>query len=371
MQILNVIQGTNLGGMEQASLSLMKDLMRRGHSFRLLSLNPVGPLGPLLEEAGIPHEGIPYQGRGGWRSFLKLRGKLHESQGDALLMTGHNLLAMLGLGGLCRGRRLLAIHFHHTGVRPAWQWRLIYRVAYNRFQAIVFPCDFIRREAEELFPQIRKISHVIRNPVPLPEAPTDEERNLARQSFGLGEEALVVGNAGWLIPRKRFDVFLRVAALISQKDPRIRFVVAGDGPEKQRLEILAESLGLREKVVWLGWQKDLRPFYLSLDTLLFNSDWDAMGMTPLEAMSYRVPVVASVRNGGLKEVMEDGQGGFCLDEHDVERLADRVVALLENPEARREYGEVGRRRISEVGSVQTCVDLYEKLLLGEDAECAR
>ena len=82
MKIVNIIQGTNLGGMEQASLRLMVGLKERGHSCEVVSLNPIGGLGPLLAEHDIPAVGLPYLGKWGWRSFLLLRRRLR--------FVGHN-----------------------------------------------------------------------------------------------------------------------------------------------------------------------------------------------------------------------------------------------------------------------------------------
>lgn len=166
MRIVKIIQGTGLGGMEKASLRLMVGLKERGHACEVISLNPVGGLGPLLAECNIPAIGLPYLGKWGWRSFPVLRRALRSAQADALLMTGHNLFAMLALGNLCRGRRVLAVHFHHEGVKPRWQWRLIYRIACRRFQAITFPSDFVHHEAEEIYPRSSRYPapSVIRSP---------------------------------------------------------------------------------------------------------------------------------------------------------------------------------------------------------------
>lgn len=361
MKILNVCQCTNLGGMEQASRRLMIALQARGHSFDVLSLNPLGDLKPLLDEAGIPARGLTYGGRGGWRSWAQVRRELREAKADALLMTGHHLLTMLALGRRWEGRRVLTIHYHHRGVKPDWQWQLIYRLAYQRFEAVVFPTEFIRREAEEIYPSLRHKSRLIRYPVDLPEVSADEQRQAARQALNLPPHAPVVGNAGWLITRKRWDVFLKTAARITVRCPEARFVVAGDGPLRGELRTLADALGLRDKVVWLGWQSRLDDFYRSLDVLLFNSDWDALGLTPLEAMSHGVPVAASVEHGGLVEYIEDRRVGFLLPTHDVAALADQVSAWLNDPVAAREVGTAGRQLIGELGRGDRIAAAYEGL----------
>jgi glycosyltransferase involved in cell wall biosynthesis len=362
MKILNLMQCANLGGMEQASLRLMKALQRRGHSFQVLSLNPLGDLAPLLSRAGIPAQGLSYRGKGGWRSFPELRSQLRSLPTDGLLMTGHHLLAMFGLGQDWHERSVLTIHFHHAGVKPLWQWKMIYRVAKARFRAITFPCHFIRREAEQLSPGIKSRSHTIFYPLTLPELPTAAERTNARTELGLPSGVKVVGNAGWLIPRKRWDVFLRVAQQVLHQRPETLFVIAGDGPERDSLEKLAVDLGISHAVRWLGWQENMTRFYHALDVLLFNSDWDAVGLTPLEAMSYGVPVAVSIIHGGLAEII--GDDSVIIDTHDTNRLAARIVGFLESCVGSQEAGIAGREYIRRHFDPDQVATKYERLLQG-------
>ena len=364
MRILNVMQCTNLGGMEQASLRLMAGLSRSGHSCSVLSLNPVGALGPLLQQNGIAAQGINYRGKGGWLSIGELRKKLRSYEADALIMTGHNLLAMSVLGQVETKKRLLAMHFHHTGVKPQWQWKLIYRAACRKFDCITYPSDFIRREAITLYPAVERMSATVRNPLQVPDLPSEADRREARHTLGLPMKGPVVGNAGWLIPRKRFDVFLNTARLIAQAVPDATFVIAGDGPQRQELMRLAITLGIGQRVKWLGWMSDISPLYKSLDALLFNSDWDAFPTAPLEAMSYGVPVAASVINGGLREVISDDRYGFVFGTHDADSLAGAVVRCLEDP--RRRVGMQGRERVSRLCNFEQCVTRVESLLVGNN-----
>src|SRR5262249_22627244 len=173
MHIVNLMQCTNLGGMEQASLRLMRALMQRGHSLQVVSLNPVGLLKELLDRSGIAVCGLKYEGVGGWRSVHKVRRQLRGIKADALIMTGQNLLGFFALGDMFEGRRLLAMHSIHSGVKPEWQWRLIYSVACNKFNAITFPSDFVRREAERLCPTLQGRSVTVRNPLAIPSLADD------------------------------------------------------------------------------------------------------------------------------------------------------------------------------------------------------
>jgi glycosyltransferase involved in cell wall biosynthesis len=127
--------------------------------------------------------------------------------------------------------------------------------------------------------------------------------------------------------RKRWDVFLAVAAAVLRRSPNSLFVIAGDGPERSRLESLAATLGVKDRVMWMGWTTEMDRFYSALDVLLFNSDWDALGRTPVEAAAHGVPVVASVAHGGLREVHRDGVDAFVLESHDIEELCGRILDL--------------------------------------------
>jgi glycosyltransferase involved in cell wall biosynthesis len=364
VKILNVIQCTNLGGMEQSNLLACKGLLARGHGIEAVSLTPVGEMAPLMREAGIPTTGIRYRGRGGWRSIPEMVQQFQGCAADALIMRGHNLAATLALMRNPAKRKVLAIHYHHfeNDGGGTWRWEAVYRVAEWVFDHITFSSSFIRDEALSIRPQLERRSSVLPNPFDVPERPSVDERLLAKRRLGLGGSELVVGNAGWLIARKRFDVFLEVAAQVLKVRQDATFVIAGNGPDRENLQALAESLGIAGNIRFLDWQSDLSDFYKAVDVLLFNSDFDALGRTPAEAAAYGVPVVASVVRGGLRELFREGDGAVLLSEHDIEALASAVLALLENGDLRQANGTAVRERVAAYGDIARHVMRIEQLL---------
>lgn len=359
MRIVNVIQCTNLGGMEQASLRLMCGLKSSGHDLELISLNPQGALKPLLEQAGIPAVSLDYRAETKFAAAWAVHKALSAMRPEAIIVTGHNFAASLGLGNLCRPRRIMAMHYHHEGVMPNWQWRLLYFAARRQFRAVTFPSDFVRREAETIYPPIADISWTVRNPVSPPSGPNESVRANFRAGLDIAADAPVVGNAGWLIHRKRFDVFLYTAAEVLKRRRDTFFVIAGDGEQRTVLERLAVRIGIADSIKWLGWQSDLSAFYSGIDVLLFNSDWDAFPTTPIEAMTYGRPVVASVENGGLREVLTP-ETGWLLNIHDPQQLASEVVAALGPEGARR--GAKARAQVLDMGDSARIVKEVERYL---------
>lgn len=319
--------------MEQASLRLMEALQLRGHDLSVVSLHALGSLSPALQARGISARGLGYGELPLWLLIWRLRRQLRIQSPNALLLTGHSLPVLLAIALTRPIPRVLAIHFHHTGVKPPWFWRLYYGLARHLVSAVTFPSDFVRREALQLCPALAAKAHTLRNPISAVVPPTPAERRAARQRFGLPSGAPVIGNAGWLIARKRFDVFLHTAAAVLQERPDVRFLIAGDGPEREQLKAIACSLGIQHALVWTGWIDEMRHLYAALDILLFNSDWDALGMTPIEAIVHGVPVVSSVLHGGLREVLRPGLDAVVLDQHDVPMLGQAALQLLAKPSA--------------------------------------
>jgi len=103
-------------------------------------------------------------------------------------------------------------------------------------------------------------------------------------------------------------------------------------------------------------------FYYSIDLLLFNSDWDAMGLTPLEAMSYGIPIVASVLHGGLKEIVNQDEYGFLISTHDTNLLAEKAIYFLQNPQLTKIIAMKGRERVEQVSNIEQIVKDLELLL---------
>tara|TARA_B100000945_G_scaffold143283_1_gene114641 strand:+ start:2943 stop:4046 length:1104 start_codon:yes stop_codon:yes gene_type:complete len=332
MKILNILQGTSLGGMEQSSLTLMKNMQKLGCEFEVLSLTPFGKLKAKLESADINSNDTSYSGIGGWMSFFDIRSKIQSSNADAIMMTGHSLVGMLALGKKCSGKRLLAVHFHHEGVKPKIIWKIIYFIACKKFDHITFASNFIRKEAIEIFPRVIKKSEVINNPIIKKEVQKNEKKVAARKKLGISEDAIVFGNAGWLIKRKRFDIFIKLAKEIKKSQKNAIFLIAGDGAEKENLLHLSKELKISESIIWLGWQDDLEDFYNSLDFMIFNSDWDAVGLSPLESIIKGIFTVVSVKNGGISEILKDDYSYFFHHTHDIEILSKKINYLISNKE---------------------------------------
>ena len=325
-KILIVIQCADLGGMERAALRSAELLEKTGAQVSMLSLHPFNGLEVLCRDRGIPIAALPrYRGMGGLRDVGAVMRHIRREKPTRIWCVGHNLGSVIS-GRLSGVPTYLSIHYHH-GEAPMWKWRMIYAVSRFCCRKIHFVSDFIFDEVRHLFKNPAKTAVFCNS---LPEPPPVGAS--ARKRWGLPEDAVVIGNIGRLQYRKAFDIFLRTAAIVAGRMPNARFLIAGDGPEREALAELARRLNIADKVVFAGWMRDTGDFWNSIDLLLFNTRFDSIGEVPLEAVVQSIPVVASIENCGLYELLDE-RIGFMFRGHDPEKLADAVCAAVNLPPA--------------------------------------
>lgn len=169
----------------------------------------------------------------------------------------------------------------------------------------------------------------------------DLERFAPRERGGDRGE-VVVGAVARLSREKGLDVLLRAVAKIGDRAP-LRVVLAGDGPERGRLERLAGKLGIDDRVAFRGEvAHDNVPNVLSeLDIFAMPSRAEGFGVAALEAQAMELPVVAS-RVHGIPDTVEDGRTGLLVPPDDVDALAAAIERLATDGELRRSLGAAGR-----------------------------
>ena len=190
-------------------------------------------------------------------------------------------------------------------------------------------------------------------------------RHEAETAIDLPMGQALVGTVARLDPVKRLDVLLRALALLEG----VLAVIVGYGPEEQRLRALAGQLGIADRVRFVGYQQDVRPWLALLDLFVLASDWEGMSNALLEAMAAGLPVVATA-TGGTPDVVVKGETGLLVPAGDASALARAIETLLADAALRERMGRAGQRRVAERFSVKRMVERTQALyvsLLGERA----
>lgn len=195
-------------------------------------------------------------------------------------------------------------------------------------------------------------------------SPDPVERSRIRQELGLKEDDFVIGFSGRLDPVKNFELMLQIFELCAKKDGRIRLMLIGDGPEKERIKIISQQKGFEEKILCIGQTDAVLPYLRALDVFLLTSFREQMPMSILEAMSVGVPVVAT-RVGEISYMVEDGKEGFLCDLEDSFQKWARQILCLRDLQLRQVMGIAARNSVIEGYQGQVMVAKYNCLLSNE------
>lgn len=170
----------------------------------------------------------------------------------------------------------------------------------------------------------------------------------------------VVGTVCRLEPQKAIDDFLKAAKIVKEYIPQVSFVIVGDGPLKKELERLSITLGITDNVIFTGWQENVAGYIAGMDIFCLTSRWEGFGIILLEAMSMKMPIVAT-RVGGVPEIVEEGKGGILVSPGRPEELAKGLCLLLSDATMRKHMGYYNAEKVKTVFNVKDMIKKYEEM----------
>jgi glycosyltransferase involved in cell wall biosynthesis len=339
VQLALVLWNGALGGAEQFTASLAKEMKNAGIEPTIVFLGEHQPLSERLDDERIAYETLGFS-RGSRvllheRRFARVVAACGRT--GAILDSSGYVAAALRAGGY--RRRIVAVE--HGGIvqeRTASPARRVFtrldRALCARAPDIeVAVSDFVlsalarKRHAREV---VR-----IYNGVNL-----ERFRAIAR----MGESrTLSIGWAGRMVPGKGVVELMQAAASLAREMP-LRLFVAGSGPERQALEELSRRLELHGHTSFVGSTQDIPRFWAGCDVAAFpTNEWvESFGLAAVEAMACGRPVIAS-NSGGLAEVVADGRSGSLVEPGNVAALVAALRKYAHDASLRFAHGREGRR----------------------------
>jgi glycosyltransferase involved in cell wall biosynthesis len=220
----------------------------------------------------------------------------------------------------------------------------------------------------DLFGWPRQRITVVHNGIPVPGERPEVDAALRAQLLA-GYRAIVLVPAR-LDPLKGHEFLLEAARELE----RVHVVVAGEGSERPRLEGLADRLGIRGRVTFLGFREDVSRLTACADVVVLPSLAEGLPLAVLEAMSVGTPLVATAI-GGTDEAVVDGVTGLLVPPRDAAALAGAVERVLANPEEAKRRAETAAVRVAVEFSASRMVagveSVYEELLIGRERRAGR
>ncbi len=360
-----------------------EDLIRRhGDQVLLVTGPPRGPEGSLLDRAGAG--GVPLEIIGALRraihpwydaaAYLQIRRVLRRFRPD-VVHTHSAKAGMLGRAaawGLHVPAIVHTVHgapFHpYQGRAARAAFRACERWAAGRCHALVSVADAMTDllVAAGVAPREKFVTIASGMEVePLLEA--DRYREQVRQALGYRPEHMVVGKIARLFPLKGHQYVIRAAAAVVRRDPRVRFLMVGDGILRDRLSRQAAAAGLADYIQWAGLVPagQIPPLVGAMDIVLHASLREGLPRAVVQGLIAGKPVV-SFDIDGAREVVLPGITGCLVPPRDWQGLAEAVLRLAGDAGLRARLGQEGRGRFADRFRHERATEeiraLYERLL---------
>jgi glycosyltransferase involved in cell wall biosynthesis len=241
---------------------------------------------------------------------------------------GNNLGPMTGdeaLGGLRRGLGLA-----------------LTRRAYRAADCVLVNSDALARDMADFLDAGERAVRVIRNPIDI-----EFIRRAAREDVRAVEGPFIF-SAGRLVHQKGYDVLVRAFAASAFRRSH-RLVIAGEGPEMHALQALAGELGIGEKVLFPGFQKNPWAWMRRCDLYVLSSRWEGCPNALAEALACGTPAVATDCRFGPSELIAHEHDGWLVHPEDPDALAGAIDALLADAELRANLGMAAAKSMEQYG----------------------
>lgn len=366
MRILLTNSTDIFAGGEDYVFILAKYLQRRHHEV-IVSANPGHLLLQKCEDAGIAT--VPLLFTGMDRVFTVAR-QLRRA------MIEHDIEIVHSNANYDRTVAAIAASFspvpHIASVHSAHSIRHnITHVLRNRFGIDHFIAD--ADAVRSVLVNEDRISEERISVIPIGvESDSEEFRKQARGKFrgelGVGEQTIIIGNVGRLVPFKGHKILLQAIAEVVKEQKNVLFPVVGDGELAGELEQRAKSLGITPYVRWLGFRDNLNEIYPGFDIYCHSSlelAAEAFPIAILRALATGLPVV-STNVGGIRLMVEDGRSGYLTPPEQPRELAGALLKVIGEGRLRASMGKVSydlfRTKFHAQRMAEQVEEIYEKEL---------
>lgn len=333
------------GGQNQFLL-LLKGLYERGHAAELLAAKG-SSLGHRAEKAGIC---VHYTSR---HSLLtasrKVRSLLKDGRFELVHVNeGHALSA----AWLARTHRRVPLLISRRVGFPLGKGYFS-RARFRAASRIIANSNWVAGKAAASGAPREKLT-VIYEGVEIP-PPGAAMRHADRLRWAIGEDDRLLGCAGVLLEDKGQEWVIRALGQLRAEFPNVKLLLAGEGPDRARLQSIAGELQLQDAVIFAGFVKDVDSFYRAIDVFVFPALFEGLGTSLLAAMAHGVPSVTYF-GCALGEIVENGKSGLQVEPRNPEALADALQKIMRDPKFASAMALEGRHRVECMFSADQMVE---------------
>ena len=171
-------------------------------------------------------------------------------------------------------------------------------------------------------------------------------RNRQRKKYHFKDNDFVFGFAGRFIQRKGWKEFIEAASETSKQQKKMFFLIAGDGPDKNKLIEMIKLSEATDNIKYMGYVKNMLEFYSLIDCFVLPSYWEGLSLAQLEVMAMGIPLITS--NGlGLNEVPSENVDALFCEPKDAGNLARKMIHIYSNTTLRSKLSRNAQKKVKD------------------------
>jgi len=364
IKIFHVFHSLNMGGLENGVVNLVNRSNAEFFSHEICCLSTSGVVSERLE-VDIPIFDMHKREGNDWRMILQLI-RLIKSRQPNIVHTrnwgGVDAIAAAAIAGVST-----IIHSEH-----GWnlddprgqnyrrrQIRRLFSFPVSHFVAVSADIkDWLIDDVGVKKDKIRVIFNGVDTEKFLP-----GDQPYLKERYGFLPSDCIIGSVGRFDPIKNHQLLLKAFSRLNCEGKTIRLVFLGDGPERNSLIALRDSLPCRDRIHFLGQRDDVADILRIMDIFVLPSKSEGVCNALLEAMATGLPIVATAVGGNI-ELIQDGFTGLLVPSDDEHAMSNALVRLIEDESGlRSQIGAKAREMAEEKFSLLRMVSEYESLYL--------
>jgi len=244
---------------------------------------------------------------------------------------------------------------NHPHYKPAVSFSI------NKSDVVTSVSQSLKDDTYKLF-NIKRDIHVIPNFIELEKNIKNYNIPCQRTLIAKPEERIITHISNFR-KVKRIPDIVQIFYKIQQEIPA-KLLMVGDGPEKEKAELLCQELGILDKVIFFGNSNEIDKILSNSDLFLLPSETESFGLAALEAMAWGVPVISS-NSGGLPEVNFEGVSGYLSNVGNVDEMAQNALRILKDDTVLAQFKQDAlsvAQKFDIKHILPLYIDIYEKAL---------
>lgn len=280
------------------------------------------------------------------RAYRQLKQIMIEGQFDVVHCHSPmgGVLARIAAKSVGVKRVIYTAHgFHFYKGAPLINWILYYPIEklLSRFTDILITINKEDFLAAKKFGKCR-VEYVPGIGVDVDKSKQAVKRDIIRKELGIGDKDIVIVSVGEMNKNKNHSLGISAISLLRNKS--VKYIICGRGNREKELKRKAESLGIQDQVLFLGYSNNVREILQSADIFLFPSLREGLSVSLMEAMAEGLPIIASDIRGN-RDLVIHNEGGYLHQPRDVEGFSRCLTTLIQDKEIREKMGHRNREVI--------------------------